>query len=76
MKFLQVLGWATLAMALPSPAPLDDSVAVVEHLEKRATVTGTVVSALDQLNTAVTANLAAVRTYKLTFFLEYSRLIP
>ncbi|KAI0176867.1 hypothetical protein BJ166DRAFT_9730 [Pestalotiopsis sp. NC0098] len=62
MKFLQVLGWATLAMALPSPAPLDDSVAVVDHLEKRATVTGTVVDSLNDLNTAVAANLAAVQT--------------
>lgn len=59
MKFLQVLGWATLAMALPSPAPVEDSLVAVEHLDKRATVTETIVGILNTLTTTVTADLAA-----------------
>ncbi|ETS87909.1 hypothetical protein PFICI_01737 [Pestalotiopsis fici W106-1] len=62
MKFLQVLGWATLAMALPSPAPLEDSVIAVEHLEKRATVTETIVGILNNLNATVTTDLAAANS--------------
>ncbi|KAH6657509.1 hypothetical protein BKA67DRAFT_688812 [Truncatella angustata] len=41
MRFLQVLGFATLALTLPSPAPLDDSLAFAD-LEKKALENGVV----------------------------------
>jgi hypothetical protein len=61
MKFLQILGYATLAMALPSAAPQDNSLAVID-LDKRATVTGTLLGALNTLESAVTNNLVTIRT--------------
>lgn len=74
MKFLQILGYATLALSVPSPIALDDSLIsaefekrdnslVFEGLEKRATVTGTVTGAISTLQGTTASNIAAIRMY-------------
>jgi len=70
MKFLQILGYATLALALPSPASVDSSVSVdlvarednLANLDKRATITSALGSIVDNLQSAVTNDVAAVQS--------------
>lgn len=75
MKFLQILGYATLALAVPSPLALDDSVLaaefakrddsiIFEGLQKRATVTSTLTNSVGTLQSVTASNIKAISTYR------------
>lgn len=61
MKFLQVLSYATLATALPSPLPVDDSSAIVTMERRASTVVNTFTDSIAKLQDATTANIGSIR---------------
>lgn len=73
MKFLQILGYATLALALPSPAPLEGDSAV-EGLEKRSAIAGAVPGIITTLQNTVATNAASISTFILFAFESRTKL--